>query len=663
MLHPGGEAVEAFSNPLWTGIVTLGAALRLDGGDGIPLLKSLGLLLGAVALVLTALTARRAYPDDDPAFGWVSPAILAVWTPFVFWSGAGLENPLYVSLLLLAVLLQLREVDDPEARPWSALALGGVALTRPEGCAFFIAFFVHRILASRGRARLLSWTAIFVAICATYLTARVLVFGDWLPNTYYAKISDRGIGDLGRYLTSRADPGFAYIDAFARTHLLLIAAAALGFADWRGWRANLLLVAVGGGTALYAVYVGGDFWPAFRFLSPALPMLAIGAQHGMARLPLRNIIARQMAAVLLVGFVAVQSVGQSLELRERDRNDKLISLQGRLEQGRKIQALARDLGLNDPLYLDPDIGGPSVVGLRVLDLAGLSDVHVARFQWYPPFLRAYVFNERRPHIIRTHSYWTRTSRLTEFPEFHEQYVAIESRRDEHGLHGEFIRKDLLPGNPRTEDPAKAQPSFRQAIASARERRIQEDAREREGWIRYYTDRGKLEELLATFREHRAAGSLTTDPAALAELYYGLLGAGDRASAESVRAGARIPSPTPVVLADSGTPVLSLIAYRLLRPEMDWPRLQLYFEVLKRPETDYELAVPLPSYTARYKPRRGTASWHPGTTTMIDMPMYADAGTYEIRAELVHPDGRTKLCPNRQTGTCQLLLGTHRLGRW
>nr|MDQ3420689.1 hypothetical protein [Acidobacteriota bacterium] len=303
VLYPGGEAVEGFSNPLWTAIITLGAALRLDGHDGIPLLKVLGLMFGAGALWLTILVARQAYPDDDPGTRWLAAAILAAWTPFVFWSGAGLENPLYAFLLLLATLLQLREIEDTRARAWSALALAGVALTRPEGCAFFVAFLVHRVIVVREGWRLLTWAGIFVAIFAAFLTMRVMVFGDWLPNTYYAKISDREITELWRYLVTWDDPGFDYLQLFVLTNLVVLAAAAVGFADVRHWRASLLMLAIGSGTAVYALYVGGDFWPAFRFLTPALPVLAIAAQHGIARLPIRTLALRQTVALALIGVV------------------------------------------------------------------------------------------------------------------------------------------------------------------------------------------------------------------------------------------------------------------------------------------------------------------------------------------------------------------------
>jgi hypothetical protein len=670
VLYAGGEAVEGFSNPLWTAIITLGVLLRLDVSDGIPMLKALGLLFGAGTLWLTARVARRAYPTDTPNLRWFAPAILAVWTPFVFWSGAGLENPLYVFLLLLAMLLQFREIEDVRARPWSALALAGVALTRPEGCAFFIAFLVHRVIVGRERWRLLAWAAIFVSICAVFLAARVYVFGDWLPNTYHAKIAEREITGLWRYLFTSGDPGSDYLQLFAVTNLLLLAVAAIGLGDLRYWRVGLLMVAVGSGTAVYALYVGGDFWPEFRFLTPALPMLAIPAQHALSLLPLRTAALQQVAAIMVAGVVIYGSVSPSLHLRQRHRQDQLISLQGRLDQGRRMRALATALGIKDPLYLDPDIGGPSVVGLRVLDLGGLTDVHIARFQWYPTFFRDYIFKEKRPDIIRTHSTWTKTSQVTAYPEFHEQYVAVHSSEDTLGLHGEFIRRDLLkrtaPAAAARTEPA----SFRQAVADRRARQLREDRREADGWIEYYADRGWYEELLATFRRREASSTLPDDPARLRDLYYALLAAGERPGADRVRHLAGMPSPEGRTFAEGGTPVLSLIAHRVLQRELHWASLQISFDVLQTPGADYTLRIDVSRtsggkverLTRNASPAVPTSSWKQGAVKTFEVPLYFGPGVYEISAVLIGPGGGSPMCETGNAAVCTVSFGTHHLTR-
>jgi hypothetical protein len=477
VLHAGGEAVEGYSNPLWVAILGLGVALRLDGSDGIPLMKTLGVAFGLATLALTWAAARVAYPSDGRT--WIAPAILAAITPFAFWATAGLENGLYAFVVLLAVTLQLRELKSPDVRQWSALALAAAALTRPEGVALFAAFLVHRVLCGARGRRLVTWMAAFLIIYTLFIGSRLLICGEWVPNTYYAKVDlyDRRLTELWRYLLDPRDRGARYTIESARALWPLLIVAASGSIARRHWRTNVLLAAVILGSALYAVYVGGDFWPAGRFFTATLPLLALAAQHAVHRWPQRPLMV-SCAGAVLVGILLNRSATTSGELHVLDSEDALISLQGRLQNAHRLQALAHALGIEDPLVLDPDIGGPAVAGLRVLDLGGLTDIHIARFHYDPPLFREYIFEERRPDFIRTHASWTVSSRVTAFPEFAQQYVPIRARRDARGLHGEFVRRDLIDGSPRSRKDAVRPPSFRQAVEDGRARRAREADRAR-----------------------------------------------------------------------------------------------------------------------------------------------------------------------------------------
>jgi hypothetical protein len=479
VLYPGGEAVEGYSNPLWVVLLGIGAALRLDAADGVPLMKTLGLLFGAATLLTTTIAARAAYPDDRRVT-WLAPALLAALTPFVFWTVSGLENSLYAFLLVTAATLQLRELEQAERRPWSAVPLAAVSLTRPEGIAFVAGFAVHRLVCGDHRARLLRWVALISMIYAAFLASRLIVFGDWLPNTYYAKVAiyDRHLVKLTEYLRTD-DPGMRYVLSSAWAVWPLLATAAAGLLTARDWRANLLFAIVMVNTALFAVYVGGDFWPAGRFFTAVLPLLAIATQHAVNRWAPRTGLAAACIAAVLTGATLNRSLGISAQLNVTNAGDALISLQGRLAQAHRLQALAHALQIEDPLVLDPDIGGAAIAGLRIVDLGGLADIHIARFHYYPPFFRSYIFVERRPAFIRTHATWTKSSGVTSFPEFQDQYVPISSNRDAYGLHGEFVRRDLLDPSRRTEvERSSRPPSFHQAVEDGRARRQREAERAR-----------------------------------------------------------------------------------------------------------------------------------------------------------------------------------------
>ena len=444
VLYPGAEPVEAYSNPLWTLLLAGAAAAGLDGADGVPLLKTLSLLLGLATLVVAAKAPSIIYPDDA-GLAWLAPVLLASLAPFVFWTASGMENALYAFLMLATVVRQLHELRDDHARPWSALTTAGVALTRPEGIAFATAFLLHRIVFRDGLRRMVVWSLIVCGIYALFLGSRVIMFGEWVPNTYYAKVDlyDRHLGSLIDYISNADDRGTQYARASASAVWPLLALAGVGLVDWRQRRTGLLMGGILAGTLLYVIFVGGDFWPVGRFFTATLPLVALAAQHALHRLTPRTGLAGLLLGAVLAGVTLNRSLAVSGELAVLHAGNALISLQGRLETAHRLKGFAAALGIPDPLVADPDIGGLAVAGLRVLDLGGLADARIARFHYEPSIFRAYVFEERRPDIIRTHSTWTRSTGLTRFPEFQAQYAPIFASRDADGLHGEFVRREHL----------------------------------------------------------------------------------------------------------------------------------------------------------------------------------------------------------------------------
>lgn len=447
VLTPGDAPVEAYSNPLWVALLTVGAAI---GGADHPewLLKSAGLLFGAATIGVTILMARRAYGPTLPQTSWVAPLLVAASTPFAFWTVAGLENPLFAFLLVLAALLQLEELADARRWPgWSALVLVMLALTRPEGVAFAAAFLVHRCIVrppADAARRTAIWMTVFIACTGLFALWRYWYFAAWLPNTFQAKVVDRHLTNLAAYATAVADPGRQYLAGFISHVPVLLALAAIGLTDPRRWRANLLFAGIIFTQALFVLYAGGDWWPGFRFLTAIVPVVAVLAQHGVELVIHGLRLRRGLLVAAAVAFLAC--AGPNLRILEelwRVDPDSLISLRSRLANARTVKTLAAIAHLPRPSYLEPDIGGPALIGgLRIIDLAMLADVHLARFHHYFPFFRQYIFEEQRPDFIRTHSSWSRTSRLASHPEFRRDYLTVwESGADAAPLKGLFVRKD------------------------------------------------------------------------------------------------------------------------------------------------------------------------------------------------------------------------------
>jgi hypothetical protein len=240
----GGERVEGFSNPLWTCLI---AALYAVGLQPWFTSKVLGGLLGLATLAIVWALVRRAAPSNGPWFHrarWMVPLLLAGSPQFVIWSASGLENPLFVFLLTLGLLLVLREADFDRRHPWSAVVFLLLALTRPEGIMYGCVAFIGRACVDVPRRRFGA-----LAVWLLVLSVPWLAFNAWrwsyfawpFPNTYYAKL---GAGDRFAPLAFERK-GWGYITGWFASYgmapLLPVVAVGLTGTERRRGRIVLLL--------------------------------------------------------------------------------------------------------------------------------------------------------------------------------------------------------------------------------------------------------------------------------------------------------------------------------------------------------------------------------------------------------------------------------------
>lgn len=501
VLTPGADAVEGYTTFLWMLAMTPVEAL---GFDSIGFAKVLGVTLAVGTLACLAWIPAVAFRRPASLLDLLAPALTAAALPFALWSVSGMENAMQSFFLVVAVYLTMREVNEPSATPWSAAAFLCVALTRPEGIAYFAAAVAHRLLlmAMGRRSRMdLVWLAVFVVPFALYHIGHFIYFGELVPNTYFAKASDRSFTQLFEYLTSPEDPGFGAVRGFfteywplptfslwgfspesiygLQWHALVILAPLLGFCvlGRRGlthWSLPLGIVIIG---ISAVVYGGGDWMPYHRFISPLLPLIYLCVQESVRAFIWEG--ARLVAAVrqrahfvkhndasqstgragpsvlVLGGLMAVigltllvstlsESVDRAGQVRDRPFWAEYSIVKERAEE---MQALAVCLNRPRATILTPDIGAFAYnTELQVIDIVGLADAYVARNREGPAFLN-YVFEERRPDIIATHAPWFKGIDLD--ARLAEQYVTYSTQYVD-AWRADFIvyvRKDVLEGRP------------------------------------------------------------------------------------------------------------------------------------------------------------------------------------------------------------------------
>jgi len=453
VFNPGYERVEGYTNFLW--VLLLAGANRVVGLAPEDVANPLLLVFTIVLWGLVARTALEARDEGEPWWpALTAPALLALTRSFAVWSTSGLETRLFELLVVAGVfrlLTETRTLSRAGAQgftarapfPWSGTLFALATLTRPDGalvagCALLAAWAtlrpVWRLVWRTGVAQGL----LFAGPVFAHTLWRRSYYGEWLPNTYHAKVGGLTWWDMGG----------AYLGTFVLEYGVFLWPPLLAFALLRHIRRGtsripLLYAAVVVPHALYVARIGGDHFE-YRPIGLYLPFvfLLMGdgvreARERVQRLGPRARTAwgggaaayaalllvgltwipwqshRQFPAVFVPGFPGVQA-GSAREARYlRPEDDVIMRWPGfrawgeahrrllrtttvrlagiRAEEHRLFLAEAEETGstlrwlvdqqvLPADTYIATSAAGviPYRSGLRTLDRLGLTDREVAR---------------------------------------------------------------------------------------------------------------------------------------------------------------------------------------------------------------------------------------------------------------------------------------------
>ena len=278
-----GEYVEGYTNFLW--VLELAAIWGLLGirpehaAQWLSVMYTAGTLAVMLWWVARLPLLRQRWLVAWMALGLVcSSATFAVWT-----SGGGLETRQFTFFTLTAVAVLSVFGANRRGLAAVSLSLAAGALTRPEGlllAACCVGWFVAQgwVTAQRLDWRgTLTLAGPFAVVIGGHFLARYRYYGEWLPNTYYAKHVDSWYESGYRYLSAAAIETGLYL-------LLPLAYLALR-ARWREGRDGTyaLILLLLGTHMFYLFEIGGDHFE-FRPLDFYWPLLAVPAAEGLARL-------------------------------------------------------------------------------------------------------------------------------------------------------------------------------------------------------------------------------------------------------------------------------------------------------------------------------------------------------------------------------------------
>ncbi len=373
-----GEAVEGYTNLLWTLLLAATSALSTDLPTNARVLE---VFLG---LGVLAVTFGYAYTQLLPRHAWLAaaaPAAVLAGTSLTAWSTSGLGEPLFVTLVATTFAFQSRGL--PKATTAAAFA---ATLARPEGALVAVVALGGLVLMPGEQRRSgLRCLAAYGTGLAMLTAFRLGYYGAPVPNTFYAKVGGLG-GSGGPYLADFLGSGV--------WPLLVPALIAAVRYPWARPPALYVLA-----TFAYVVTIGGDVFSEYRFLLPVLPVLAVLAVAGAAACFSWRRTGGCIATALIALAVLLQihagnlgAVAATLGGAETPRQQLLRAGWEANEQMHAVSsAVARNLALAagdrapDTLVACGAVGALGwYADVRILDLFGLLDATIARSRRPPP---------------------------------------------------------------------------------------------------------------------------------------------------------------------------------------------------------------------------------------------------------------------------------------
>jgi arabinofuranosyltransferase len=270
-----GERVEGYSNLLW--ILQLAAAWKLGVRPEFASHALSWAYTGATLWLVLAMGLRTRLSAHRLLVAWLATAYLSIDRTFAVWTTGGLETRSFTFFVLLGLYLFTTENPSVTRLAAASIALGAAEYTRPEGSLFLAlacAWLLVDECALRSHfdvKRVASGVVPGVLLVAGHFAWRRVYYGDYLPNTYYAKAIPWPGAGL-KYWTMATIENGLYVSG-------PLAAFAMVWRFVRGEKTVALLAACIVSHAAYLGFLGGDLFE-YRPMDVYWPIFAVAVAEG-----------------------------------------------------------------------------------------------------------------------------------------------------------------------------------------------------------------------------------------------------------------------------------------------------------------------------------------------------------------------------------------------
>ncbi len=410
--------VEGMTNLLWTLLSVLWVKLPVD-----PIGPAR--LIGAICHLLTVGVLSQSAADLAARLGGrpaiaagVTGVLLATSGTLAFNAISGLETSFY-GILVAFALTRLTRGNYA----LGGLCLGLAAATRPEGVLLGGLVLSGLVASRQPRAAVFGAAVPFGLVVLCLEVFRRAYYGQWVPNTFFAKPPGLGLGL--EYVASGVLWGtglfglFGLLPVAGRSRAAACAAAAL----------PLLLAAT--------AWSGGDWMPGARRLTEVFLIAAplLGISVAIAENVLQRLTAGVAALAWAAGSFSAAITGWDSARFDHER----VAAMG--------QAAARSAGVNSVALADIGRFGWEFPG-SIFDVVGLTDAHIARLDG-PHGEKAWdeeYFRRRNPDLVLIRCETRITDPLSVEPSIPDGERALMISILDHGgyrYHGQY---PLSPGH-------------------------------------------------------------------------------------------------------------------------------------------------------------------------------------------------------------------------
>ncbi len=305
-------AVEGYTSFLW--VILLDIVWRVTGKDPTESANIISLVFSYGTFFLSSWTVIYFHKDK-----WKNKYRFVIVTFFITyillnrtyltWTSSGLETAMF-NFFLISWVCALLMISKAWLRIGMASAISSfLYLTRPDGLLFCAALLamagieIWLTIDRKATIKLLLSCLIPLSPIVIHLTWRLSFYGEWLPNTYYAKV-------IAMWPESGVLYAFSFMLEYALWLPVTLFCLALGMAltdEWRRYATQsvkhsrkallkeivadhgvqiLTVTAIFAHLGYYTIIVGGDHFE-FRVYSHIIPLIFIGLIWALNKLKLK----------------------------------------------------------------------------------------------------------------------------------------------------------------------------------------------------------------------------------------------------------------------------------------------------------------------------------------------------------------------------------------